>query len=165
MVDLNELRQAPQPERYKAGPQAVAYLLEGTFTSLFKNRILPEGVPTGGFRPESIPTKMLVMSDGDVVRSEIDPQNNRPLPLGFDPFTERTFANQDFVMNALAYLVDESGLIRARTKEVRLRPLDQVKVKAGATTWQFVNLVLPLVLIGLFGLVKFYLRRRRYARF
>ena len=165
VVDLNELRQAPEPERYQNGPQPVAYLLEGTFTSVFKNRILPEGLPTGNFRPESIPTKMLVVSDGDVVRNELDPQNNRPLPLGFDPFTERTFANQDFVMNALAYLVDESGLIRARTKEVRLRPLDQVKVKAESTKWQFINLVLPLVLVGAFGIVKFYIRRRRYTRF
>nr|WKN40262.1 gliding motility-associated ABC transporter substrate-binding protein GldG [Tunicatimonas sp. TK19036] len=165
VVDLNELRQAPEPERYQNGSQPVAYLLEGTFTSVFKNRILPEGLPTKDFRSESIPTKMLVVSDGDVVRNELDPQNNRPLPLGFDPFTERTFANQDFVMNALAYLVDESGLIRARTKEVRLRPLDQVKVKAESTKWQFINLVLPLVLIGAFGIVKFYIRRRRYTRF
>ncbi|MEQ9439753.1 MAG: gliding motility-associated ABC transporter substrate-binding protein GldG [Cyclobacteriaceae bacterium] len=164
VVDLNELRQAPEPARFQEGPQAVAYLLEGTFTSVFKNRILPGGVPTGNFHPESMPTQMLVVSDGDVVRNELDPQNNRPLPLGFDPFTERTFANQDFVMNALAYLVDESGLIQSRTKEVRLRSLDQVKVQAEATKWQLINLLLPLLLIGLFGVVKFYIRRRRYTR-
>lgn len=165
VVELNELRKAPQPENYQAGPQPVAYLLEGTFTSVFRNRILPNGIPTEDFRSESIPTKMLVVSDGDVVRNELDPQNNRPLPLGFDPFTERTFANQDFVLNALAYLVDESGLIRARAKEVRLRPLDQVKVKAESTQWQLINLLLPLLLVGIFGVVKFYLRRQRYARF
>jgi len=165
VVDLDELRQAPQPELYQAGPQAIAYLLEGTFTSVFRNRILPTGFSAESFRSESIPTKLLVVSDGDLVRNELDPQNNRPLPLGFDPFTERTFANQDFVLNALAYLVDENGLIRARSKEVRLRPLDQVKVNAQATRWQLINLLLPLVFIGLFGLVKFYIRRRRYTRF
>jgi gliding-associated putative ABC transporter substrate-binding component GldG len=165
VVDLDELRQAPQPERYQAGPQAIAYLLEGTFTSVFRNRILPTGFSAEDFRDESIPTKLLVVSDGDLVRNELDPQNNRPLPLGFDPFTERTFANQDFVLNALAYLVDENGLIRARSKEVRLRPLDQVKVNAQATRWQLINLLLPLVFIGLFGLVKFYIRRKRYTRF
>ncbi|MEM9675690.1 MAG: gliding motility-associated ABC transporter substrate-binding protein GldG [Bacteroidota bacterium] len=165
VVDLDELRQAPQPERYQAGPQAIAYLLEGTFTSVFRNRILPTGLNTKDFRDESVPTKLLVVSDGDLVRNELDPQNNRPLPLGFDPFTERTFANQDFVLNALAYLVDENGLIRARSKEVRLRPLDQIKVKAQATRWQLINLLLPLIFIGLFGLVKFYIRRRRYTHF
>ncbi|MGD1893183.1 MAG: gliding motility-associated ABC transporter substrate-binding protein GldG [Cyclobacteriaceae bacterium] len=165
VVDLDELRQAPQPERYQAGPQAIAYLLEGMFTSVFRNRILPTGLNTKDFRDESVPTKLLVVSDGDLVRNELDPQNNRPLPLGFDPFTERTFANQDFVLNALAYLVDENGLIRARSKEVRLRPLDQIKVKAQATRWQLINLLLPLIFIGLFGLVKFYIRRRRYTHF
>lgn len=165
VVNLDELRQAPEPERYQAGPQAVAYLLEGKFSSVFKNRVLPSGLDTEDFRNESVPTKMFVVSDGDVIRNELDPQNNRPLPLGFDPFTERTFANQDFVLNALAYLVDETGLIRARTKEVRLRPLNQVKVQAESTKWQLINLLLPLVFIALFGLVKFYLRRRRYARF
>ncbi|MEM9833258.1 MAG: gliding motility-associated ABC transporter substrate-binding protein GldG [Bacteroidota bacterium] len=164
VVDLNELRQAPEPERYQAGPQATAYLLEGKFTSVFRNRILPNELNTQDFRDESVPTKLLVVSDGDLVRNELDPQNNRPLPLGFDPFTERTFANQDFVLNALAYMIDDQGLIQSRTNEVRLRPLDSVKVKDEAIQWQIINLVLPLVLIGLFGVVKFYLRRRRYAR-
>ncbi|MEM6841712.1 MAG: gliding motility-associated ABC transporter substrate-binding protein GldG [Bacteroidota bacterium] len=164
VIDLNELRQAPEPERYQAGPQATAYLLEGKFTSVFRNRILPNELNTQDFRDESVPTKLLVVSDGDLVRNELDPQNNRPLPLGFDPFTERTFANQDFVLNALAYMIDDQGLIQSRTNEVRLRPLDSVKVKDEAVQWQIINLVLPLVLIGLFGVVKFYLRRRRYAR-
>lgn len=165
VVDLNELRQAPEPERYQADSQATAYLLEGKFTSVFRNRILPSELNTQDFRDESVPTKILVVSDGDMVRNELDPQNNRPLPLGFDPFTERTFANQDFVLNALAYMIDDSGLIQSRANEVRLRPLDSVKVKDEAVRWQIINLVLPLVLIGLFGLVKFYLRRKRYARF
>ncbi len=165
VVDLNELRQEPQPDQYRSGPQAVAYLLEGAFSSVFKNRILPDSVDQASYQPSSAPTRLIVCSDGDFVRNEVNRQNNSPYALGFDPITERTFANADFVMNALAYLTDENGLISARTKEIKVRPLDQVKVEAEATRWQVINLVLPIVLIAMFGAIKYYLRQRRYARF
>lgn len=165
VVDLNELREEPQPERFRSGPQAVAYLLEGSFTSVFKNRILPDSIDKASFQERSVPTKLIVCSDGDLVRNEVNRQNNQPYPLGFDPITERTFANEDFVMNALAYLTDEDGLISARTKDIQVRPLDKVKVEREATMWQVINLVVPVLLIIAFGLGKHYLRKRKYARF
>ena len=165
VVDLNELREEPDPAQYRSGSQAVAYLLEGSFTSVFKNRILPDSVDQASFQERSVPTKLIVCSDGDLVRNEVNRQNNQAYPLGFDPITERTFANEDFVMNALAYLTDEDGLISARTKEIRVRPLDQVKVEQEATMWQVINLVVPILLIVAFGVSKYYLRRQKYARF
>jgi gliding-associated putative ABC transporter substrate-binding component GldG len=164
VVDLMELREAPRPENFNAGPQAVAYLLEGEFTSVFKNRVLPNNANTSSFQESSVPTKMIVVADGELVRNEVDPESGEPLPLSFDPITERSFANEDFIINALSYLTDEDGLINARAKEIQIRPLDQVKVKQEATMWQMLNLLLPILLIVLFGLGKAYLRRRRYAR-
>ena len=165
VVDLNELREAPQPEQYRSGPQAVAYLLEGSFTSVFKNRILPDRVNKASYQESGVPTKLIVCSDGDLVRSEVNRQNNNPYPLGYDPITERTFANEAFVLNALAYLTDEEGLISARTKEIKVRPLDKVKVEAEATMWQAINMVVPILLIVAFGGIKHYLRKRKYASF
>ena len=165
VVDLNELRTEPNPQEYQSGPQAVAYLLEGPFTSAFQNRVLPEGADQTSFIPQGVSTQLLVCSDGDLVRNEVNRQNGNPFPLGFDPITERTFANQDFVLNALSYLTDENSLISARTKEIKIRPLDEVKVEAEATRWQVINLVVPILLILLFGGVKYYVRKRRYARF
>ena len=165
VVDLNELRQEPNPAQYNSGPQAVAYLLEGSFTSVFKNRILPDSVNQASYQESSVPTQLIVCSDGDLIRNEVNRQNNNPYPLGFDPITERTFANEDFVLNALAYLTDEDGLISARAKEIKVRPLDQVKVEAQATRWRVLNLVLPVLLVLAFGGIKYYVRRRKYARF
>ena len=165
VVDLNELRQEPNPAQYRSGPQAIAYLLEGSFTSVFRNRILPDSVNKASYQESSIPTKIIVCSDGDLIRNEVNRQNNNPYALGFDPITERTFANEDFVLNALAYLTDEDGLISARAKEIKVRPLDKVKVDAQATRWQVLNLVLPVLLVVAFGGIKYYIRRRRYARF
>ncbi len=165
IVDLNELREAPKPENYQDGSQVIAYLLEGKFSSLFKNRILPDVDDKGSYVEESVPTKMVVVSDGDLVRNDINRSNGNPLPLGFDPITERNFANKEFVINTLSYLTDENGLINARAKEIQIRPLDKVKIEQKAVFYQIINLAGPILLIIIFGLVKSTLRRRKYSSF
>ncbi|MDF9796796.1 ABC-2 type transport system permease protein [Catalinimonas alkaloidigena] len=165
IVDLNQLRQAPQPENFTSGSQVIAYLLEGSFTSLFKNRILPDIANQSSYKDESVPTKLVVVADGDLIRNDINRSNGNPLPLGYDPITERTYANKDFVVNTLSYLTDESGLINARKKEIQIRPLDQVKVQQSALFYQILNLVGPILLIIIFGLFKAYLRKRKYSRY
>ncbi len=165
VVDLQELRQEPRPEAFRSGPQAVAYLLEGTFPSVFENRILPETADKNTFLEKSKPTKLLVVSDGDLIRNDINPRTHKPMPLGFDMFTERTFANKELVLNILSYLTEDHGLIMARAKEIQIRPLDKVAVSKYGTLWQIVNLGLPVLLIAGFGVIKYYVRKRRYARF
>ena len=165
VVDLNELRTEPNPAQYRDGPQAVAYLLEGSFTSVFKNRILPEGADQASYLESGVPTKLIVCSDGDLIRNDVNRENNNPYPLGYDPITKRTFANEAFVLNALAYLTEEDGLISARTKEITVRPLDKVKVEAQATLWQVINLIAPVLLVVIFGGIKYYVRQRKYTRF
>ncbi len=165
IVTLDELRAAPQPEQYNSGPQAVAYLLEGNFTSLFKNRVLPDIAQPQQFIEKSVPTKLLVCSDGDLIRNDFNQRTNKPFPLGFDPITERVFANKEFVLNTLSYLIEEEGIITARAKEIKIRPLDQVKVQQESTQWQLLNLLLPLVLIGGFGMIKFFIRKKKYTGF
>ena len=135
---------------------------------MFKNRVLPkEGVNTDGFKDQSPDTKVLVVSDGDIIRNEI--LRGQPLDLGYNPFTEGNdqpmFANKDFLFNALAYLTDEGGLITARTKEVKIRPLNRIKVREERLKWQLINLVGPIVLLVLFGIGRSFLRKRKYSRF
>jgi len=165
IVDLNELREAPKPENFTSGSQAIAYLLEGNFTSLFKNRILPDVGNEQSFIAKSEPTKIVVVADGDIVRNDINRSNGNPLPLGYDPITERNFANEDFVINTLSYLTDDQGLINARAKEIKIRPLDKVEVENNALFYQLLNLVLPIVLIVIFGIIKAFIRKRKYASY
>ena len=108
----NILRQ--NPATFTSGRIPMGYLLEGSFTSLYKNRLLPEGVDNKDVRATGVPTRLVVFSDGDLARNEINPKNGQPQPLGFDPFTNYTFANHDLLMNALSYLLAENGLIEAR---------------------------------------------------
>lgn len=164
-VNINELRRNLSAEQFTESFVPVTYLLEGKFTSLYKNRFLPEGADEGSFNPESVATSLVVVSDGDVPRAEFNRRTGQPLPLGFDPFSNYTFANQDLLLNMIAYLVDENGLIRARNKEIRIRPLNREQIAQEKFKWQAINLGVPLVLLIAFGVLRAYWRKKRFANF
>ncbi|MBX2967061.1 MAG: gliding motility-associated ABC transporter substrate-binding protein GldG [Cyclobacteriaceae bacterium] len=163
-ASINEIRRNVKPESFLSGNIPVAYLLEGKFTSLYKNRFLPEGVTQENFLPEGKATKIIVVADGDIARNDVNPRTGNPQQLGADPFTNYTFANEEFLLNAVAFLTDENGLIKTRSKEVKVRPLDREKVRIEKTKWQVINLVLPVVCLILYGLVSVYLRKRKYSK-
>jgi ABC-2 type transport system permease protein len=163
-VNINQFRNE-QNTAYTAGVLTVGYLLEGRFLSLFKNRFLPEGAKKENHIDDGEPAKIIVVSDGDIIRNEVNRRSGQPQPLGYDPFTKYTYANQDLMLNMLAYLTEENGLIFARNKEVKIRPLDRNRISEEKFEWQFLNLVVPVVFIVLYGMGRAYLRRRRYTRF
>jgi ABC-2 type transport system permease protein len=163
-VGVEDLRRQMKDTDFNDGKIPVAFLLEGNFTSLFKNRFAPDGVDTTGFQPQSAATKLIVVSDGDLMRNDVNPRDGKPQQLGYDPFSQYTFANQDLLLNMVAYLTEENGLIHVRSKEVKIRPLDKEKIKADRTYWQVVNIVLPLVALVAFGFVRTYLRKVKYAK-
>lgn len=164
-ININELRKNIRDSDYTTKNITVGILLEGTFASLYKNRFAPEGYESLPRRDESLPTKIVVVADGDIARNDVNPRNNEPQALGFDPMTNTTYANRDFLLNTLAYLTDEGGLIQARNKEVKIRPLDKVRIKDERVTWQILNIGAPLVVLVIFGIVRAYIRRKKYARF
>lgn len=164
-VNINDIRKNVKPESFTESFIPVGYLLEGTFTSVYKNRFLPDGADQTSFREQGVPSKIIVFADGDLVRNDVNPRTGQPQQLGFDPFTRYTFANQELLLNAIAYLVQEDGLISARNKEVKIRPLDKEKVRSEKLKWQLVNLAIPLVLLIVYGTVRSVLRKRKYASF
>jgi len=165
-VGVNDLRgQMQQTDSFNEGKMPIGYLLEGKFTSLYKNRFAPEGADAKSFLPESAPTKLIVIADGDIVRNDVNPRDGSVQPLGFDPFSQYTFANQDLLLNAIAYLVEEDGLIKARNKEIKIRPLDKERIKQERLLWQVVNLLAPILLILIFGVSRAYWREIKYAKF
>jgi len=161
-VSVNDLRNT-NTDLFQPGSIPVAYLLEGEFTSLYKDRFLPAGGEDIQLTEKSAPTKIIVIADGDVARNDVNLRTGQPQQLGFDPISQYTFANEDLLLNMVAYLVDEQGLINARSKEIKLRPLNKSKVEQERTYWQMVNLVLPLMALFAFGIIKTYLRKRKYA--
>ncbi|TAH16243.1 MAG: gliding motility-associated ABC transporter substrate-binding protein GldG [Runella slithyformis] len=164
LVAYNEARQQPDPRTYNGGVQTLALLLEGSFVSLFNNRILPTDPRSAGFVNGGKTSKILVCADGDLIVNDMDYKRNAPLPLGYDRLSQNTFANKDFVIYALEYLLDADGLITARNKQITLRPLDKIKLKEERTQWQILNLLGPLVLVGLIGVGWQWRRKRRYGQ-
>jgi ABC-2 type transport system permease protein len=144
----------------------LALLIEGSFNSNFINRI-PPVIATDkdiAFKEKSIPTKMVVISDGDVIRNDYRKSNDSALPLGYDRYTGQTYGNKNFLLNVMDYLCDESGLITVRSKEIKLRLLDKTLLKSDKTFWQVINTALPLLLILIFGFAKAQARKMKFAR-
>jgi len=162
-VTVNDLRKLKQQD-FNSGMIPVAWLLEGTFTSFYKNRFLPDGASKDQFR-ESGTGKVIVVGDGDFIRNDVNPRNGMPQELGKDPISGRVFANERLVTNMVAYVTDQGGLITTRSKEIDARPLKKDKVKSERTKWQVINLASPVVVIVLCGLILSWIRKRKYARF
>jgi len=158
-ISLANVTQAPDESTYNAGPQNLAVLLEGEFTSVYNQRVLPFKV--NNFKTKSSETKMVIISDGDVIKNEV--VRNRPQELGFDQITGKTFGNKEFLLNTINYLLDDSGLINIRAKEISIAFLDSEKIKDSKGKWQLINIALPLLLLALFGFIFNYLRKRKYA--
>ena len=165
-ITLAMLRQTPDQRMFSTKGKTVAYLLKGTFTSLYANRIPQEIMDDQAtdFMETSKPTAMIVVTDGDIIRNQIDIRTRQPLPLGFDQFTQITYANKEFIENCISYLVDGEGLVDIRSRELKVRLLDPTKVSKQRVTWQVVNTLVPIALIVILGFVMSLIRKVKYSR-
>jgi gliding motility-associatede transport system auxiliary component len=165
-ITLRVLQEQPDESKYRGTPKPVAVLLEGKFESVYKNRI-PLKIAQNkniDFKENGKEAKMIVVADGDIIKNQMHIPNGYPLPLGFDQFTGQTFGNKEFILNAIDYLVDNSGLISNRTRELKLRLLDKSKINKNQMWVQIINVLLPILIILIFGFVGNYLRKRKYSR-
>ena len=158
-ISLEIVTEKQDPSIFIKGNQPLAVLLEGSFTSLYKNRIKPFKLSNG--KDQSIDTKMIIISDGDVIKNDV--VRNTPQELGFDRWTGKTYGNKEFLLNAVNYLLDDSGLINIRSKEIAIAFLDQQKISKEKTKWQLLNILLPLVLLLLFGFIFNYIRKKNFT--
>ena len=165
-ITLAMLRQAPDRRMFSSKGKNVAYLLKGTFPSLYSNRIPQEIVDDQAtdFMEESKPTAMIVVADGDIIRNQIDIKRKTPLPLGYDQYTQNTYANKEFIENAISYLVDGEGLIDIRSRELKVRLLDVTKVNQERGKWQVINTLVPIALIIALGFVMAFIRKKKYSK-
>ncbi|MBR5912303.1 MAG: gliding motility-associated ABC transporter substrate-binding protein GldG [Bacteroidales bacterium] len=165
-ISLAMLRQTPDKRFFTSKGQNVAYLLKGSFPSLYTNRIPQEIIDSREmkFKEESSPTAMIVVADGDLIRNQIDIKRKMPLALGYDQFTGNTYANKEFIENCISYLVDGEGLIDIRSRELKIRLLDTAKINQERSKWQLLNTLLPIALIIALGFVLAFIRKRKYSK-
>jgi gliding-associated putative ABC transporter substrate-binding component GldG len=163
-VAFKDMSKEPDVKSFNSGSLPLAYLLEGKFTSFFKNRFVPDEFDASKFLPESNGGKILVAGDADVFKSWVKPQDQIPLPLGNNPFSENKTANRTFLQNTVNYMVYPEGIIASKNKEFEIRPLNKVKIKQQRSMWQVINVVLPVLLVIFIGWFKQYLRQRKYTK-
>jgi len=166
-ISLNILKEQPEPRMYPLSDVPLAVLLEGKFSSNFKNRIKPEireNSRIGFVEQCEKPTAMIIVSDGDLIRNGVSRSTGKLTPLGFDKYTKELFGNKDFLMNCMNYLCDDSGLITVRPREVKLRMLDDAKIKTDRASIQLKNVELPILITVITGLLLTLIRRSRFSR-
>ena len=162
IIGLAQTIQEPTDPAQKPQPVIpLAVLLEGNFTSVFKNRIIP--FKMDGYLTDGKPNKMIVVSDGDIIKNQLD-QEYQPMELGYDKWTNTLYGNKEFLINAVNYLLDDNGLIHLRTKEVKLPLLDKEKVYTDYSTIQTIIVALPLAVLAIFGLLFTYFRKKKYTK-
>ena len=168
-VSLEALYNRPDPRSFNQSDLLSGILLEGVFESAYANRIAPKAA--GASLPQlkqSNPTSMAVFSDGDLIRNQVNLINpelprGQPMPLGFDQYTNIQYGNDDLVLNIVDYMLDDRGLMDTRTRDVKLRLLDQQKISSNASFWKFLNVAFPEFLLLLAALLFNLIRRKKYA--
>ena len=164
IIDLGDYltRMHEDPHHFNTGFVPVAVSLEGVFQSVFANRMRPREITNAlPHRNESVETRQIIVASGNIIRNEI--VGNEIIPLGYDRFMSQQFGNSDFILNAVLYLADRGGWMDLRSRTVRLSLLNQQEAAANRTLWQTINLVLPIVVLLIFGLIYQFVRKRRYA--
>ena len=162
-VSLNILREKADPQMFNRRNVPVAVLLEGSFNSNYENRV-PEAIASSkdiDFKSKSENTKMIVVSDGDVIASYVSKKGN-VYPLGYDRFTRQTFGNKSFILNCIDYLCDNNGVLELRSKEIKLRLLDPAKIEEPQFI-QWLNVILPTIMIIIFGMIFSFIRKRKFT--
>jgi gliding-associated putative ABC transporter substrate-binding component GldG len=169
LVSINSIQSDNDFRTFTKSYIPVAVLVEGNFTSLYANRFTPQmqdsvqhltGIP---FLPKAIkPAQQIMMSDADIVTNVVT-QTQGALPMGMQQFENYQFANRDFFMNCIDFLVDNSGIIETRNKDFTLRLLDKNKIRDEKTLWQFINIAAPIIFIFLIGFVVQWNRKKKFA--
>jgi ABC-2 type transport system permease protein len=158
LEEINSVDSLGQQEK-PSTPKIFAVALQGKFTSAYASRIERKSYP--GFKASSPENKMIVIADGDIARNKV--VNGKPLPLGMDVLTQERFGNEQFLKNALDYLLDDSNLMELRNRNIEERLLDRYLINEERNYWQWFNLLLPLVIIGILGGLFFWMRKRKFG--
>lgn len=154
IVKIDSLSEFDQP----SAPKIFAVSLEGKFTSAYATRSERNSYPN--FKGESSPNKMIVIADGDIGRNQIF--KGKALPLGEDLLTKQIYGNEQFLRNALDFLLDDANLMELRNRNIDARLLDRQRIEEERNNWQWLNLLLPLAIIGFLGGFFFLWRKKRF---
>ncbi|MEP6682096.1 MAG: gliding motility-associated ABC transporter substrate-binding protein GldG [Parafilimonas sp.] len=172
IVSLNKIMEDINTQNFNSYNEhyiPVAVLLEGKFNSLYTNRLTQDvkdsvgkalGKPFASINTNN--TQQIVISDADIVTNEVS-ETTGALPMGELPYENYRFANREFFLNCVDFLTSTSGIFESRNKDFTLRLLDKKKVADQKINWQLINIVIPIAVIILFGLMYQWKRKNSFG--
>lgn len=168
-VSFDDVAQRPDLSRFPMRHLPVAVLLEGKFKSFYQDRLAEQWTDNEYYKvldSSEVPTKMIIIGDGDVGRNYVSYQTGQPRPqmLGYDRFYQYLYANKDFLLNCMNYLLDDVGVMGVRSREVQLRLLQYEEIVEKKLKWRLINLIVPVVLVLVFGIAYSIIRKKKYAK-
>lgn len=163
IIDLNDGKVEPDRRLFNHSNIPVAVLLEGNFKSMWRARLAPSftEIPEMGYRDSSVYTKMIVISDGDMIKNRFSYKDNSSYPLGYDYYSQTMYANKQFLLNAIDYLAGNEDVLATRGRDVKLRKMNVMKIKENRAFYQWLNIAAPVLLVLIGGGVYVLVRRRR----
>ena len=166
-ISLSQVDERITEKQFDQSHLPVAVLLEGEFASPFRNRIVNQYLQNSDrqFKAKSSETKMIVVSDGDIIRNEVSRSFEPKIyPLGFDRNTGQMFGNPELATNIVNYLADDDNLMNIKNRTVKLRLLDHLKVAENRNFIIIINTIAPALLVMLGGIAFAWHRRRKYGK-
>jgi len=164
-IDLSQKIKAGDKTYFNVSYVPVAVAMEGIFQSDFANRMTPKGLTnTFPVKKQSFNTRQIVVADGDIIRNETSSKDSVAVPLGYDRYMNQQFGNKDFILNSVLYLTDTDGWMQLRSNTLKLRLLNKRLTIEDRTTWQLINVLVPVCLLLLFGIGYQIIRKRKYTR-
>ena len=154
IVRIDSLGEMEKP----SSPKIFAVALSGNFRSAYADRSERKSFPN--FKSTSKNNKMIVISDGDIARNQL--MKGTPTPLGYDIMTDQVYGNEQFLRNALDYLLDDNNLINLRNRTIETRLLDRRRIMDERTYWQWFNLLVPMIFVGIFAGGFYFFRNRKF---
>lgn len=168
-ISLNLLSLKPTAEMFRNPYNIAGVLVEGRFNSVFAHRPAMKDKSPIPFKDHIEDNAMIVLADGDLIANQTNKERTQVYPLGYDKYASQNFrepiefANKKFFLNCVDYLIAENNLIEVRSKKIELRLLDKARVKSEKLKWQTINMALPVVLLMIFGLINFWIRKKKYT--
>ncbi len=165
-VSMADVNKQPQKEAFGQSFKPIAIIQEGIFPSVFQNRAVPRELASNvKIKDSSVPTRMMVVADGDIIRNDVRFKSSNPriTPLGYDEGSQQVYGNKDFIVNAVNYLCDDDGWMQLRGRHLTLRLLDRAKLSQGTGFWKWINVGLPVMLVVFASLVFIWMRRKRFG--
>lgn len=148
----------PIPLFRNKGQKIVGVMMEGYFNSLFAGREIPKVADKEDRAPfgakSALPGKIVLLADGQFALGK-----NFRGKRGYIPYD-----NKVMLMNAIDYLAGDAAITQIRSKDVEVRMLNKEKVINNTTLIRVLNLLLPILIVALFGYLRHLLRKRKHEK-